>query len=184
MGRCQCNKSCASLVATEGTRHQAQAVAAPEHHHVPCLKPKGQTIVTSLHFTSHKKEKINTCTLQQQQCWVTWTTLCTSQIITGSDSAEKGKLTTDPGPPTGEVWRRQDGNGINQSMDGRDQILFTLRVTNQTNPGYRALENPQKKDLGCTTMRKIGYMYTGELKEKRGKLTRLWRTNRRRQSSC
>jgi hypothetical protein len=41
---------------------------------------------------------------------------------------------------------KKDGNGINQSMGWMgSNPLYTTRVTNQTNPGYKALENPQKK---------------------------------------
>lgn len=63
----------------------------------------------------------------------------------------------DTGVPTHEE-RWQWLISINQWVD---RILFTLAVTNQTNPGYKALENPRKKS-GPTDGKSIGYMYTGK----------------------
>ena len=63
----------------------------------------------------------------------------------------------DTGVPTHEE-RQQWLISINQWVD---RIFFTLAVTNQTNPGYKALENPRKKS-GPTDRKSIGYMYTGK----------------------
>ena len=139
---CSCSRTACALLESYTSNSQR-----PNSLHTRNIniKMQLQCWVTCVHFTDHHSEQ--------------------DLILLQREKKKIDKWIAATGWRRRKRWQRY---GINQSiwMPWTDGIkfLFTLRVTNQpinqTNPGYRALENPQKKKSGRHEKNR-GYMYTG-----------------------